>query len=188
MRSPRSHPSWFCNSGIKWEGNERGSWTERNSIQALVVRGNARHHHSWVSRVFWRNNKCHLVAALGIAMLYSKISIFPIYQRKINKAKANEKNKQNCVLNLSSLSFLIYKKRKIWINDLQQPFHIIFYNSSFPLKIFCLPGIMQTQWGISGGLELFIVVVRCFWFNINKTSTFLVFSICKQNSCVPQDE
>lgn len=80
------------------------------------------------------------------------------------------------------------KKRKVSINDLQQPFHIIFYNSSFPLKIFHLPGIMQTQWGVSGGLEFFIVAVRCLRFNINKTSTFLVFSICKQNSCIPQGE
>ena len=69
--------------------------------------------------------------------------------------------KQNCVLNLCSLSFLIYKKGKDldkW--SLFKSFHVILYNSSFPLKIFCLPGIMQTQWGISGGLEFFIVVVR----------------------------
>lgn len=146
-----------------------------------------RHHHSWVSRFFWSNNKCHLVAALGIAMLYYKISVFPIYQRKIKRKQMKKISKIVCLISPVLVSSYI-KKRKTWINDLQQPFHIIFYNSSFPLKIFCLPGIMQTQWGISGGLELFIVVVICFWFNINKTSTFLVFSICKQNSCIPQNE
>lgn len=96
----------------------------------------------------------------------------------------------NCVLNLSSLSFLIYKREKDVgnLNDLQDLCISTFYDYNFPLRIFCLLGIRRTQWEICGGLEFVIVVVRCSWSNIIKTSTYLVFSLCKQNSCISQDE
>ena len=178
-------------------GGERGSWTERGSIQGLV--SNARDTTIPESEFFWRNNKCHLVASLGIATLHYKIPVFTMFRRKIKQKQTHmnpwlihvdvwqkplqyckvislqlikiigkkikkaqkhlKKSKIVCLISAVLVSSHI-KKGKICINDLQQPLHIILYNSSFPLKIFCLPGIMQTQWGISGGLEFFIVVVR----------------------------
>lgn len=75
------------------------------------------------------------------------------------------------------------------LSDLQRSLHInILWLYNFPLRIFCLLGIMRTQGEICGGLEFVIVVVRCSWSNINKTSSYLVFSLCKQNSCISQDE